>query len=98
MAEKGQDIYSSISSKIQIILERQTRLVEAVREARAERDALQSRVNQLTAEVNRLKADLEYMAVGRAIAPSPQQIADSRAMLSGLIREIDRCITELKAC
>lgn len=97
MAEKVQDIYSSIASKVQVIFERQSLLVESVKEARAERDALRGEVERLQKEVARLKADLEYMAVARSLGATPQQIADSRAMVSGLVREIDRCIAEIKA-
>lgn len=92
------DIYSSIVSKVHVIIERQALLVNAVNEARAERDSLRRENQKLQEEVDRLKADLEYMAVARSLGSNPQQIADSRAMISGLVREIDRCIAELNAC
>ncbi len=98
MAEKVHDIYSSIISKVHVIIERQALLVNAVNEARAERDSLRRENQRLQSEVDRLKADLEYTAVARSIGSNPQQIADSRAMISGLVREIDRCIAELNAC
>lgn len=98
MAEKVHDIYSSIVSKVHVIIERQALLVNAVNEARAERDSLRRENQKLQEEVDRLKADLEYMAVARSLGSNPQQIADSRAMISGLVREIDRCIAELNAC
>ncbi|MDE6146363.1 MAG: hypothetical protein K2O38_05990 [Muribaculaceae bacterium] len=98
MAEKVHDIYSSILSKAHVIIERQSLLVNAVNEARAERDSLRLENERLRTEIDRLKADLEYMAVARSLGSNPQQIADSRALISGLVREIDRCIAELNAC
>lgn len=98
MAEKVHDIYSSVASKVQVIIERQALLAEAVKEARAERDSLRRENARLQQEVNRLKADLEYLTVARTFEANGQPLADSRALISGLIREIDRCISELNAC
>ena len=98
MAEKVHDIYSSIVSKVQVIVERQTLLVNAVKEARNECDELRRENAHLKETIEHLKADLEYMTVARSLGSDPQQIADSRALISGLVREIDRCIAELNAC
>lgn len=98
MAEKVHDIYSSIVSKVQVIVERQTLLVNAVNEARNECEELRRENARLKETIEHLKADLEYMTVARSLGSEPQQLADSRALISGLVREIDRCIAELNAC
>lgn len=98
MAQHVQDIASSIRSKVAVIVDRQNMLAQTIEAERAESARLKARVEELSAEVSRLKADNEYLTVMRAVAVTPQQAEQSRAMLAGLVREIDRCIAELKAC
>ncbi len=98
MAEKVHDIYSSILSKVHILLERQAALEQSLTQARQElKDAADENL-KLQRENAALKADLEYMTVARTLAADPQQLADTRQMISGLVREIDRCLAELNAC
>lgn len=98
MAEKVHEIFTSIASKVRVIVERQSQLVAAVQESRAECERLRQENERMRSEIERLKADLECMAVARTLGSNPQQLADSRAVISGLVREIDRCIAELNAC
>jgi cell division protein FtsB len=98
MAEHIQKISNSIQAKIGIILERQNMLVQQITNERKEVATLRAQVEALTAEIQKLKAENEYLTVMRGVAVTPQQAEQSRAMLSGLVREIDRCIAELKAC
>lgn len=98
MAEHVQDIANSIRSKVSVIIDRQNMLSQRIEAERAEVASLRARVEELSAQVSRLKADNEYLTVMRAVAVTPQQAEQSRAMLAGLVREIDRCIAELKAC
>lgn len=98
MAEHVQEITDSIRAKIGVILDRQNMLVQQIANERAENAALRAKVEALSAELKQLKTDNEYLTVMRAVAVTPQQAEQSRAMLAGLVREIDRCIAELKAC
>lgn len=98
MAEKVHDIYSSILSKVHILLERQAALEQSLTQARRELNDAADENLKLQRENAALKADLEYMTVARTLAADPQQLADTRQMISGLVREIDRCIAELNAC
>ncbi|MDE6365959.1 MAG: hypothetical protein K2L33_00075 [Muribaculaceae bacterium] len=98
MAQNVQNIASSIKSKVAVIIDRQHMLAQTIEAERAESARLREKVKELTEEVKRLKTDNEYLTVMRAAAVTPQQAEQSRAMLAGLVREIDRCIAELKAC
>lgn len=98
MAQHVHDIASSIRSKVSVIVDRQNMLAQAIEAERAQTARLKARVEELSAEVKRLKADNEYLTVMRVAAVTPQQAERGRAMLAGLVREIDRCIAELKAC
>lgn len=98
MPENVQDIARSIDSKVRVIVERQTMLSERVVAERAESERLRVMVKELSARVEQLKAENEYLSVMRAVSVTPHQAEQSRALLAGLVREIDRCIAELKAC
>lgn len=98
MAEHVQDIADGIRSKVKVIIDRQNMLTQQVATERAKVESLHKTVDALQKEVSRLKADNEYLTVMRAVAVTPQQAEQSRALLAGLVREIDRCIAELKAC
>lgn len=98
MAQTIQDISASIRAKVAVIADRQRMLVETIERQRAEAEGLRRRIGELEAEIKRLEANNEYLTVVRAAAVTPQQAEQSRAMLAGLVREIDRCIAELKAC
>lgn len=98
MAKNVQETASSIRSKVDIILGRQNMLAQQLTAEREKVDALSAKVGELSAEVRKLKADNEYLTVMRAVALTPQQAEQSRALLAGLVREIDLCIAELKAC
>lgn len=98
MAQNVQDIASRIETKVAAIVDRQKLLARQLEAERAEKQRLEARVSDLEAEISRLKTDNEYLTVMRAATVTPEQAEHSRAMLAGLVREIDRCIAELKAC
>lgn len=98
MSENVQDTASRIRAKIGLVAEHQALLVSRLETERAENSRLKARIGELTAEISRLKTEIEYLTVMRAVAPTPQQAEIGRAKLAGLVREIDRCIAELKAC
>lgn len=97
MTEPIQEITGRIQAKIGIVAERQALLVGRIKAERDETARLRAKVDELAAEVRRLKADNEYLSVMRAVAPTPKQAEQSRALLAELVREIDKCIAELTA-
>ncbi len=98
MAQNVQDIAHRIESKVAAIADHQRLLVQTLEAERAEKQRLLARISELKAEISRLKSDNEYLTVVRAVSVTPEQAEQSRTMLAGLVRDIDRCIAELKAC
>ena len=76
------ELYTSIASKVRVIIERQSQLVEAIQESRTECERLRLENERLQTEVGQLKADLECMAVARTLGSRPQHLSDSRAVIS----------------
>ncbi len=98
MAQNVQEIAHRIESKVAAIADHQRLLVQTLEAERAEKQRLLARISELKAEISRLKSDNEYLTVVRAVSVTPEQAEQSRTMLAGLVRDIDRCIAELKAC
>ncbi len=50
----------------------------------------------LESEVKRLDGDNKFLKISYRLASSPNDIIEARRFVSGLIRNIDKCISELK--
>lgn len=98
MPESVKESVDGIRAKVALIVEHRQMLARLLAESRAREAELQASVERLRAEVARLKAETEYLSVMRAVAPDREQVRRQRAVLTGLVREIDRCISELTAC
>ncbi|MBD5244673.1 MAG: hypothetical protein HDS57_04320 [Barnesiella sp.] len=68
----------------------------------AERSRLESRVAELKTlldqrdkEISRLRQENEYLRVVHSITPSRGEVERSRAILTELMRDIDKCIADL---
>lgn len=77
-------------------------LVERVKDIIAERDSAIKRVTDQEAtireqkrSIERLTQQVEYLTVVSTAMPVSEDIEKSRAILSGLVREIDKCIADL---
>lgn len=98
MPEAAQNIYLGISSKVRIICERHEMLVRTLEQEREAMKQLREEIETLRRRVDELQAECDGLKAIRAAAPTPEQAEQTRALLTGLVREIDRCIAELKAC
>lgn len=56
---------------------------------------LESTVDTLRARVQDLERQVEYLSVVTTAFPSREELNRSRARLSELVREIDKCISDL---
>lgn len=85
-----------IEAKARVVVERYA-MVVAERDKALERVALlEAEVQQLQRHIGRQQAEAEYLKVAMTIAPTREDTARARAVLSELMREIDICISELK--
>lgn len=53
-------------------------------------------IDRLSIELQQSRLDNEYLRVSHKIAPSAADVKEAKAMLAGLIRQIDKCIARLK--
>lgn len=87
--EQLQNRISEMQEEMRELRHRNSRLEEENAELREkEALALKKRDEALV--------DVEYLSVSRRLAESPDTLVETRRMIAGLIRNIDRCIQMLK--
>lgn len=95
MAVELQQTIDRVSAKTRIILERYM-IMKRQREEDARRmEMLEKELEKTKAENQRLRTRAEYLTMASIITPGREDVERTRALLSRLVREIDRCITDL---
>ncbi len=94
MAGELQQTIDRINAKTQILLDRYA-LIRQQRQQAVGRIRELEAVGSLRAENERLRTEVEFLKIATTLTPSRGDVARSRALLTELLREIDKCITEL---
>lgn len=91
-----------LHSTIERILNKSSVLVEKYHALEAEKVNAELKVRQLHEEIATLKKELEqlrqdneYLRMARTIVPSYEQLAESKSIISQLVRDVDKCISQL---
>ena len=92
MAANLQQRLESIRSKASLLTERYVDLLEEKRAAEAKIAQLQSTLQHQQQEIDRLRQQNEQFTT---LSPKREDVERSRAFLSQLVRDIDKCIAEL---
>lgn len=95
MASEFQQVIDRVSAKMQILLDRYAIVNRRREEALARIADLEREVAALTEQNRRLQAEVEFLKVATTISPDRADVEATRATLSRLVLEIDKCITEL---
>ena len=56
---------------------------------------LQSEVEVLKKENEKLSTDNHYLTMARHFVPNSEKVAEAKKMISSLVRDIDKCISQL---
>lgn len=93
---------SDLETTLTRLAEKSRFLTERFKVVTRQRDEALARVASLEKDVldrerqlQRMRAELEYLKVSSALAPTAESVTATRAMIRDLIAEIDRCIVEL---
>lgn len=95
MAFEDQDIFARIVAKANLLAQRYEALQKLKEEADAKISALEAEVGARDREIRALRQEVEYLRTAAVISPDRDQIEETRAIISGIVREIDRCIADL---
>ena len=95
MAGNLQETLERISNKTELLIEKYALLMSEKKQADARIEELYALLTSRQKEIEMLKQEIEYLKIATTITPDHKDVEKSRAILSGLVREIDKCINEL---
>lgn len=85
-----------VAAKADLIVERCHRLTQQRDEALVRVAELERQLVSAEKEIRRLQVDNENLQLASALCPDRSDIDKAKALLSELVRNIDRCILDLK--
>lgn len=95
MAEQLSPGVESIRAKCLVLEERWHRLMSERADSQARIEAMETEMARLNAANERLASELRSLRMSAVITPERADRDALRDLLTGLVREIDRCITDL---
>lgn len=95
MAEDLKLTLQRIARKAEHLTERYNVVLREKEVAETRIKDLESTIGDQKKTIERLSQEIEYLKVVTPIVPNRNDVESSRAKLSELVREIDRCISEL---
>lgn len=94
---------ATLQSKLNEISRKLDALRQTIEDLRQEKDLLEGENAELHADNLRLskelkaaKTDIEFLTMSHRLAQNPDDVIMARRKIAGWIREIDRCIAQLK--
>lgn len=84
-----------VSVKAQIITQRYITLTRQLDQANAEIARLSETIGRMQNEIEKLKLANEYLRMVKTLAHDPAEVRKAKAIITGLVRDIDRCIRDL---
>lgn len=95
MAGELQKKIDRVNTKTQLLLDRYTILLQRRESDLAQIAELQSEIETLRKENGRLQQENDFLKIATTIAPTRNDVNSTRELLTRLVREIDKCITDL---
>jgi hypothetical protein len=95
MAETLKNRIENIRNKANVLVEKYHVLLQEKQAVDLKVGELEATVSTQEKEILQLRQEVEYLQLAMTITPDRKQVESSRAFISNLVREIDRCITEL---
>lgn len=85
-----------VAAKADLVVTRCRRLEQQKTAAEQRIAELESSLADAQFKIEQLTLDNEYLRVASIICPDRTQVEKARSLISGLVRDIDRCILDLK--
>lgn len=96
MAENLSEIFERLLAKQQILLERYNAMKDKLQISQEENEALKKENEKQRQLIEKLEMDKDFLQMARQIAPDREALDRSRAMIARLVRDVDKCIEQLK--
>lgn len=88
-------LISNLETKAKLLQKRHEYLQERIDSRDAEIMALKKELELEKRRNSELRQQIEYLQVVHSVTPSREDVNQTRAILTGLVREIDKCIADL---
>lgn len=95
MAVDLQKRIDKIKVKAGLLTERYDSLLQAKLAADERIEELTRRLDAARREIGDLQRQIEYLKIASVTSPDHRDVEKARTFISGLVREIDNCITRL---
>ncbi len=95
MADNLQQTLERIRNKAGLLTERYAVLYQEKRAGDQRISELEATIVRQKQEIEKLQQEVEYLKIATTLNPDRKDVERSRAILSELVREIDKCILEL---
>lgn len=95
MAVNLNEIVNRLQSKMIVFSEKYNALQTEKQKVDEENKILKAEIEKLRKELEKSNVDNEYLRLARNISSNPQELAESKAILSQLVRDVDKCIAQL---
>ena len=95
MTDNLQQTLERLRGKSEILIERYRKLLQEKQDVDLRIKELSTLIEQQQKEIDRQQQEIEYLKVVTTLTPNRNDVEKSRAFLSELVREIDKCIQEL---
>ena len=96
MANDLKQTLERLRCKADLLVERYQLLLQEKQQVDMLNEELSSTIKKQQQEIDRLQQEVEHLKVVTTLTPKREDVEKSRAFLSKLVRNIDKCIAELK--
>ena len=96
MAESLSEIFERLLAKQQILLERYNAMKDKLQISQEENEALKKENEKQRQLIEKLEMDKDFFYLLRQIARDWVSLGRCRAMIARLVRDVDKCIEQLK--
>ncbi|MCH5219176.1 MAG: hypothetical protein J1F20_01305 [Muribaculaceae bacterium] len=94
---------SDLDSTLKRLAEKSRFMTERFKVVTRQRDEAIARIAELEKELHErdrrlesMQTELEYLKVSSVLSPTSESVAATRAIIKGLISDIDRCIADIR--
>lgn len=96
MADDLREQLTRISVKSQMLIQRYENVLAVKEQLEKELERMREEITRQTLKIEQLEQQLEFMTVSAALAPDKAALESARRTISDIIRDINRCITDLE--
>lgn len=95
MASELRERLERLQRKSAVLVEKYQALLVQSQQTAHELEEKTATIAHLQAQVEQLEHDNRYLRMAHTVAATPEAVVQTRAMIAKLVRDIDRCISQL---